>query len=54
MHAVSLIKALSSIPSGKSPERAGMQKGTLLLQINNINIFCSTEHPHLVQVDYST
>lgn len=54
MHAASLIRALSSRPSGMSPETAGMQKDTLLLQINNINIFRSAVHPHLVQVDYST
>lgn len=52
--AASLIRSLSSSPSGMSPERAGIQKDTLLFQINNINIFCSTVHPHLIQVHYST
>lgn len=37
-----------------SPERAGIQKYTLLFQISNINIFCSIVHPHLIQVYYST
>lgn len=53
-HAASIIRSLSSSPSGMSPERAGIQKDTLLFQINNINIFCSTVHPHLIQVYYST
>lgn len=53
-HAASLIRSLSSSPSGMSPERAGIQKDTLLFQINNINIFSSTVHPHLIQVYYST
>lgn len=53
MPAANLIRALSSSPSGASPEGAGMQKDTLLLQICNINIFCSAAHPHLMQVDYS-
>lgn len=53
-YAASLIRSLSSSPSGTSPERAGIQKDTLLFQINNINIFSSTVHPHLIQVYYST
>lgn len=50
MHAASLIRALSSCPSGMYPERAERQKDALLLHISNINLFCPTVHP----VDYST
>lgn len=51
--AAGLIGALSSRPSGLSPDRAGAQKDTLLLQINTITILCSTVHPHVIRVDYS-
>lgn len=46
--------SLSSSPSGMSPERGGIQKHTLLFQINNINNSCSTVHPHLIQVHCGT
>lgn len=53
MHVLSLI-SLSSSPSGKSLERVEVGNCILLLWIKNINILCSTVHPHLAQVDYST